>query len=434
MLKLDDSSKELAGKALAAAITAVFAGTNVAYAQNADDSSGDQGEGPMEEVIVTATKRAESIQDVPMSITAFTDETIVQQGFKRLGDYAGQIPGLAFAVREPGGSTVLMRGCVTSGIAFSDSTTTSIYLDEQPITAGGFNPDPRLIDIERVEALSGPQATLLGDSSMCGSLRIITNKPDLNEFSSWADVGFHTIDDGDDGYEVSGMVNIPLIEDKLALRLVGFTGEDAGYIDNVFGLSAGGTFDNAAMVSDDVNTSDYDGIRAALRWAIDDNWTLDTTFMYQNLDVDGFGDVDLNQQAYAGRNFGSADQIRFGPDTWEDDWYQFSMTLEGNTRFGDLLVTASYFDREVEYHADAATYQFFFNQLSDYYGSTYYFYDFGGDGRLRHGGCTELADDQTVRPTPHRNGGLARQASGRDQRNPRRCSSRRRPGQVNHGR
>ncbi|MEX2496348.1 MAG: TonB-dependent receptor [Woeseia sp.] len=355
--------------AIAIAVSAACGGTQAAQAQQ-------QG---LEEIVVTATKREANLQDVPLSVTAFTDQDIVRQGFKTLDDYVGQIPGLAFSRREPGGTTVLMRGCTISGLSFGGSTTTSIYLDEQPITAAGRNPDARLIDIERVEALSGPQGTLFGDASQCGSLRIITNKPDTTDFSSWADVGVNQVSKGDTGYTVSGMVNFPLVEDKVALRLVGFVEEEAGYIDNILAVSPGGTFDNAEFVGEDVNSSTNSGARVGLRSILDDNWVIDASAIYQKKELDGFGDADIPDQFFAGRDLGSLEQLRFGTDRWDDDWYQLALTAEGSLGFADLLVTGSFFSRETLYEADATTYQFAFNQLSDYFGPYYTIYDFGGD-------------------------------------------------------
>lgn len=359
--------------ALAVAVSAACGGTQVAQAQQV-----------LEEIIVTATKRQANMQDVPLAITAFTDQDIVRQGFKTLDDYIGQIPGLSFSRREPGGTTVLMRGCTISGLSFGGSTTTSIYLDEQPITAAGRNPDARLIDIERVEALSGPQGTLFGDASQCGSLRIITNKPDSTEFSSWVDLGLNQVSDGDTGYGVSAMVNMPLVEGKVGLRLVGFVEEDAGYIDNILSTSPGGTFDNAEFVGEDVNSSTSSGARVALRSVFDDNWVLDASVIYQEKELDGFGDLDLNDQFYEGRNIGDLEQVRFGTDSWNDEWYQLALTVEGSLSFADLLVTGSFFSRETTYEADATSYQFAFNELGTLldYEAAYYdrsIYDFGGD-------------------------------------------------------
>jgi outer membrane receptor protein involved in Fe transport len=363
-----DSKQTLQRSVLAAAVTSACVGVPAAQAQDA-----------FEEIIVTATKRSVSMQDVPLAVTAFTDADIVRQGFKQLDDYVGQVPGLAFSRREPGGTTVLMRGCTISGLSFGGSSTTSIYLDEQPITAAGRNPDARLIDIERVEALSGPQGTLFGDASQCGALRIITNKPDTTAAKGWVDAGVEAVADGDLGYNLSGMANIPLIEGKMALRLVGFIEEEAGYVDNVLSASPGGTYDNSAFVESDVNSSTNTGARAMLRTNLNDNWTLDLAGIYQQKKLDGFGDTDTNDQFYVGKNLGDLDQVRFNDDKWDDEWYQLSLTAEGSLGFADLMMTGSFFSRETVYEADATSYHFAFNQLSDYFGPYYTVYDFGGD-------------------------------------------------------
>ena len=204
----------------------------------------------LEEIIVTATKRQQSLQDVPVAVTAFTEADIVREGFKTFSDYVGQIPSLAISERQPGATQVLMRGCASQGLTFGNSATTSIYLDEQAITSAGYNPDPRLIDVQRVEALGGPQGSLFGDAAQCGTLRIITNRPDTNRLNSWIDLTGSSIDGGDSGYDLSAMANVPLVQDKLALRLVGFYASEPGWIDNVLSPSPGAgfgeqTFDNA---------------------------------------------------------------------------------------------------------------------------------------------------------------------------------------------
>jgi outer membrane receptor protein involved in Fe transport len=379
-------SQRFAPNTLTAAISAICAGAPVAFAQEAaQDESQDAGESlTIEEILVTATKRgALSLQDVPMSITAFTNEDIDLQGFKKLDDYAGQIPSLSFGRREPGGTNVIIRGCITSAISFGENPTTSVYLDEQPISNTGFNPDPRLVDIERVEALAGPQGTLFGEASQCGTLRIITNKPDTSGFSSYVDITGETIDGGNTGHEVSAMVNMPLIEDKLALRLVGFTADDAAWVDNVLGTSPGGTFDNAPYVKDDINESETSGARISLRWTPGDNWTFDAQAIFQDTEADGFGDVDLAEGVYAGENLGKWEQLRFHPETWSDEWYQLSLSAEGSLGWADMTVTASLANRETRYVADSTAYVHTFQQINDYVRAYYNpyanNYDFGGD-------------------------------------------------------
>ena len=339
------------------AVSAACAGVPVANAQQSF---------AIEEIVVTATKRQASIQDVPMAITAFGNEAIVREGFKQLEDYALRIPALSFGTRHPGGSNVVMRGCAVSGIAFSDNPTTAVYLDEQPITSAGFNPDPRLIDIARVEALSGPQGSLFGDASQCGTLRIITNKPDPLAFDAWVDLGANSITDGGTGYDVSGMVNFPIADGKAAIRLVGFQAEDAGYIDNVLGSSpvgdlypAGGvgTFDNSEFADEDVNSSTTSGARLALRWHATENWTVDLGAIYQKVEEDGFGDTDLGGEGYyADQDIGEWEQLRFEAEDFTDEWYQLALTMEGTIGGAEVVFAASFMDRDTEFRADATSY------------------------------------------------------------------------------
>ncbi len=249
-------------KTLALMVSVVLGTAPAAYAQDQT----------LEEVIVTATKRRANLQDLPQAITAFNTADIERQGFAVLDDYANNIPSLAFARREPAGTSIVFRGVAAAGIQYGTNPSASVYLDEAPITQAGLNPDPRLIDIERVEALSGPQGTLFGDASQSGTLRIITNKADPGEMDGWIEGDMAYVEHSNDtDRDVSGMVNIPVIQDKLAIRLVGFESHEAGYIDNVLVssqpdkwvdariasgyLPVGVPFDNANNVDDDVNSS-----------------------------------------------------------------------------------------------------------------------------------------------------------------------------------
>jgi iron complex outermembrane receptor protein len=385
-----DSAQHYPVKSLNAIISAICAGIPAgAYAQDAAQvESEDSGYAlVLEEVLVTATKRGDiNLQDVPMSITAFTNADITLQGFKRLDDYAAQIPSLSYGKREPGGSNVIMRGCSVSAVAFSDNPTTSVYLDEQPISTQGFNPDPRLVDIERVEALAGPQGTLFGEAAQCGTLRIITNKPDTTGFEAWVDLTGESVKSGDLGYDVSAMVNIPLIQDTLALRLVGFTAEDAGWVDNILGTSSGGTFTNEPWVGDNVNTSNTSGARVTLRWTPGENWVIDAQAMFQDTDSDGFGDVDLAENVYADSGLGKWEQLRFNPETWSDEWYQVALTAEGSLGWANATVTAGFGSRKTKYFADSTAYMAGLQYGADYFRKNYdppashyvTFYDFGG--------------------------------------------------------
>ena len=367
---------------LSIAIGAAVAGTGAAQAQ----------ETALEEIIVTATKREVSQQDAPIAVTALSDEQIALQRFKTFNDYVGQIPSLALSERQPGANSVIMRGCAAQGLSFSDSATTSVYLDEQPITAAGYNPDPRLVDIARVEALAGPQGTLFGDAAQCGTLRIITNKPDTNNTGGWVNLSGWTVADGGASYDVSAMVNVPLVPDKVALRLVGFRADEAGWVDNILSPSPGLRTNNAHRVQDDVNASVWTGGRASLRIDANEAWTVDLAGIYQKYELDGFADASLNKQVYEDTSvfpaFGAREQARFTDDDWDDEWYQLAMTVEGDLPYGSVVLTAAYFDRDSAYYADATSYLQIYQQRGDYFrsfntGDPYYdtggIYDFGGD-------------------------------------------------------
>jgi iron complex outermembrane receptor protein len=273
-------SKEVAA-AVAAILAMAAAQTAGAQAAPAQDDTSEQ-EGGLTEVIVTATRRAERLQDVPESITAFDADAISMRGLQQMDDYARFVPGLTVSERQPAGTTVVFRGVASSGLQFGAVSSSGLYLDEQPITQSGRNPDPRLMDVERIEALRGPQGTLYGASSQSGTLRVITNKPDPAKFGAWAEAQLNSVSDGSNGYDVSAMLNAPIVPDKLALRLVGFSSKDAGFIDNVLAPSQGETFDNSDVAGEDVNSIETTGGRAALRWDINENvnTTLGVTFQH----------------------------------------------------------------------------------------------------------------------------------------------------------
>src|SRR5688572_12797403 len=174
-------------QALSTAISAVLAvSASAASAQEQPAAQAAPVTG-LGEVIVTATKRAESLQAVSESIAAFDSNAIEMRGLKQIDDIVKYIPGMSLSQREPGGTTIVFRGVASSGIQFGAVSSSALYLDEQPITQSGRSPDPRFIDIERIEALRGPQGTLYGASSQSGTLRVITAKPDPSGFDAWTE-------------------------------------------------------------------------------------------------------------------------------------------------------------------------------------------------------------------------------------------------------
>ena len=229
----------LMGGASAAAVTAVAGMSDQALAQ-------------LDELVVTAQKREQSLQSVPLAVQAFSSEDIQRQGLDNFDDYLKRVPSMSVGATAPGATTIVFRGAVAQPTGFDTISSSTVYLDEQPITKDGQNPDPRLIDIERVEILPGPQPTIYGASSQSGTLKIGTNKPDTSEFSAFIDVSGSAVQKGGLGYDVNAMVNVPIVQDKLAIRLVGFYAEEPGYIDNVLATIDGGR-SNANVVKEDVN-------------------------------------------------------------------------------------------------------------------------------------------------------------------------------------
>ncbi len=366
-------------KELAAAISAILTlGAGTAFAQSAQppssEATGDDADG-LGEIIVTATRRAERLQDIPQSITAIDTEAIAMRGLTGMDDYAHIVPGLSVSDRQPGGTTIVFRGVATSGLQFGAVSSSALYLDEQPITQSGRNPDPRLIDVARIEALRGPQGTLYGASSQSGTLRVITNKPDPGKFEGWANAQLSTTSGGSASHDISAMLNMPLGE-TAALRLVGFSALDAGFIDNVLGESLGdgenpGTFDNSDIVEKDVNEQEVSGGRLALRLEPSDKFDVTFGALMQNSDVSGHGDEDIGT--------GDLQQVRFSKESMSDDWYQFSLAMNAKLPFADAVFATSYFHRDFRYEADATAYENAFNRNAIAYGAVAY--DFGGDPR-----------------------------------------------------
>ena len=226
-------------------VAAVAAGT--AFGQERDRSA------PMiEEVIVTAQKRAENILDVPIAISAVTNEAMLDAGAAQLADFLESVPGVGIVDTQSGEQNIQIRGINST---FGNAPV-GYYLDELPFTYLGNTqvPDVRTYDLERVEILRGPQGTLYGDGSIGGTIRILTKEPVLDEMQVAADGTYSTTDDGDDSYALKGMLNAPISRDKLALRLVA-TKEDIG-----------GWIDNTVTGVEDENERDIENYRAKLRW------------------------------------------------------------------------------------------------------------------------------------------------------------------------
>tara|TARA_B100000287_G_scaffold435087_1_gene501773 strand:+ start:2347 stop:4608 length:2262 start_codon:yes stop_codon:yes gene_type:complete len=353
-------------KAARASSRLAFVGSSVLLTSNiiADEQ--------LEEVVVTAQKREQNAQDIPMSISTLVDETLNELNIKDFSDYVLQLPSVSAVQRRPGMGQIFMRGISDGGNVNQSlqGPAVAIYLDEAPVTAIGDNLDVHIYDIDRIEVLSGPQGTLFGASAQAGNLRIITKKPD-DEFDAGSNFSFSTTDGGEPSNLIEGFVNIPL-SNNAALRIVGFSDMEGGYIDAVndsitYPLS-GITRTNDSYVKSDFNEAMTQGYRAALRVDLNDSWTFDANVMGQQAETDGIWDHDPDR-------LGKYKVGRFFEDSQDDDWTKFSATITGDLGFADITFTTSYLDRDFEVLSDYSHYSIN-GYVEGYYTCyTYYFGD-----------------------------------------------------------
>ena len=326
----------------------------------------------IEEIVTTAQKREQSLQDVPISIQMLGSEAIDELNLTDFKSYSQMLPSVATqpGLSSGGNTLVYMRGIATAGDGQATTSLPSVgmYLDELSITTIQGNIDVHMYDIARVEALAGPQGTLYGASSQAGTIRVITNKPDFDNFSSSFTAGVNSVEDGGTGFSLEGVVNVP-ISDNAAIRLVGWNRNDAGWIDNVAGTRTYPgvaadplddiTLDNSDKAKKDYNTLDVMGARAALRVDLNDNWTMTPTLMYQRSESEGFWGDDTSDVLQSGKYA----VTHFKDEFFDDEWSMIGLTIEGTIGNFDVVYAGSYLDREVEGSTDYADYSYFYDTI-----------------------------------------------------------------------
>ncbi|MBT5220238.1 MAG: TonB-dependent receptor [Woeseia sp.] len=316
----------------------------------------------LEEIIVTASKRAENLQDVAVSVIALDAQTLNDVGITNFDDYVRYQPNLTASGRGPGNSTFYIRGMATDQATLSaveaagNSPNVALYLDEQPIQTIGRNLDVYIADMERIEVLAGPQGTLFGASSQAGTVRLITKKPVLDEFQAGAKFSVSDTKSGEMSTSVEGYINLPLIEDKLAWRTVVYSANQGGFIDNVAGsddpllnnaariasLPGAVTIPavNTALAEKDFNDADYQGVRTALKFQANDDWDFLFQVMQQQLNTEGTFAQDPT--------VGELQVSTFFPDFQNDEFSQVAWTVNGHVGNLDLTYTGAFLDRNVD--------------------------------------------------------------------------------------
>ncbi len=352
----------------------------------------------IEEVVVTARKKSESLQDVPLSVSALQEETLEERGINVFEDYLMQLPGVTSGGSGPGQSTIYIRGLAsttpnltTAGVA-GLAPNVSFYLDEQPLAQPGRNLDVYAADIARIEVLSGPQGTLFGASSQAGVVRMITNKPKPGVTESNVEVETRFMPEGDTGTKLEVMTNVP-ISDKTTWRFVGYRDRRGGYIDQVAGkidvtgsarFRTGGTVrDNGLAVAssragfqagadlsnvrllkanaieeENANSVTYEGFRSTIGQEIGDNWNATLVYAQQSIESDGvfFADPHLDDLEIQ----------RYSEDSISDDYDNMSLTLEGSIGDLEFVYAGAYTDRETDQIVDYTDY-LFVGQYLPYY-------------------------------------------------------------------
>ena len=342
--------------------------------------------------MVTATKRAVPMQDIPVSIQAMKGDDIDALGVDNFDEYVQYLPNVVYSGRGPGQAEMYIRGAATeqSSITISSiqgsAPAVALYQDEQPVAFGGRNLDIYSTDLERIEVLPGPQGTLFGASSQTGTVRLITNKPRIGEFEAGFESKLAFTSGGEPSTAIEAFINLPLSE-KLAVRVAAYSDNAGGWIDNERGIyntdievinrnqissaahictgdpavdnpiggNCGGvratvaSADNSTLVENDFNEATYTGARVGLAYLINEDWDVLLQHTNQRLKTEGVFEYDpvLGSEDAVNRFTPSRNQDEFGLTTW---------TLNGRIGQLDLLYTGGYLDRDVFYVQDYTGY------------------------------------------------------------------------------
>jgi len=362
------------------------AGSSMAYAKS------ERAPMVMEEIMVTATKRSASAQDIPVAVQALGEKSLKNLRVDVFSDYLLQLPGVTSGGSGPGQGTIYIRGLAsttpnlaTAGVA-GLAPNVALYLDEQPVTQVGRNLDVYAADLNRIEVLSGPQGTLFGASSQAGTIRLITNKPRLNKFEASINGGMSFTKGGKMSEKLEAMINIPVIDDKLAVRGVFFADVQGGYIDNVAGVrtavqsarfasstprpngvlttdgfQAGADLSavrflearNGSLVKENFNNATYSGFRVSGLYDFHEDWSATLVHMRQRIDSEGvfFIDPTLDDPE-------NLSVQRFSPDTTVDAFDTTALTLEGRVGALQMVYAGTYLNRNTQQTIDYTDYMF----------------------------------------------------------------------------
>jgi iron complex outermembrane recepter protein len=376
---------------LSYAIAAILSGsTGLVHAAPATETTADTSS-EIQEITVTAQRRTENAQDVPITLQAMTGETLKELNVSTFDDFIKYVPNVTSANLGPGQSTIFMRG-LSVGVTGQQGTGTTgpipnvaVYLDEQSTALPGRNLDVYAADMERIEVLEGPQGTLFGSGAEAGVVRYITNKPKLDVTEGDVNAGYSYTAGGDPNSNVDAMINLPLIPDTLAVRAVIYDDNRGGYINNVpatftrAGTDLGLTrynngvlptnslsINNNNLVANNINPVTYQGFRLSALWKINDQWNALLTQSYQNMNAQGvfyeqpYGPEGLSLNAL-GEPIGvtklpSNSVTLFNPSYNKDKFENTALTVNGQVGDLKLVYSGGYLVRNVEQQQDYTNY------------------------------------------------------------------------------
>ena len=373
----------------------------------AADAAAAEAEQGLGEIVVTATRSAQSIQKVPISMQALGAEKLQERQVKGLSDFAALLPSVSFEGIGPGRNTAFFRGIVPAGGAYAS---VGYYLDDMPIT-GTEVPDIHAYDLERVEALSGPQGTLYGAGSLAGTIRLITNKPKLDKFEFGYDVEANKYGKGDFGGQLESYINVPLAP-TLAVRAMGYYRRDGGYIDNTPNngtfndgssstLTLGDnnpntsyTLDNSDIAKDDYNTIREFGGRFQLLWQPTEGWDITPEITAQKRVARGYFGYDPR--------VGDLEVHDYDQTKNDDRWYQAALSIHGHIGDWDIVSATGYFKRRTRTLNDYTYYTVTYDGFGPGYESYLQFFDnCTGSGASQQ--CQMINPTQYYHADTHRN-------------------------------
>ncbi len=379
-------------------LASLGSGIAPAFAQEAATEN-DRG---IAEIVVTATRREESANRVPLAITALGGDTLSDLNITKFDKLIEYLPNVRSASRGPGASSIFIRGLSTDapGLQIAGTAgaqpTVALYVNDAPASLVGRNLDLYAVDLQRVEVLAGPQGTLFGASAMGGAVRYITNKPDSSDFHAGFNASYSFTKKGEESVAGDAFINVPIVKDKLAVRAVVYTDRQGGYIDNVAGtfqmpfngnvgvagrLPTGNpllvmraiqscqatattavpnctgslyraptrqTINNDAFVEKDYNDATYRGGRLALTWNVSDDWSLDLMHVRQGLDTDGVFDYEPD--------VGDLKVTKFNDNSLKDSVSLSTWAVNGRLGALSMIYTGSFMKHKATQVADYAGY------------------------------------------------------------------------------